>query len=313
MCTKSSVRSGMTLIELLVAIAIVGIIAALALVAVGSARESARRMECANNMRQIGVSIHSFVEQNNVFPQGGDAYSAFAQILPHLDQANLYNSINFDASASDATSRDGNQTAYATRLAVFVCPSEGTPDAGSGYGPSTYGGNHGVGFGPRGSARNGPFSLTIGRPAFGPARIRDGLSNTAAVSEFCRNESLDQRDPKRAVFEVGYFSRDQFREFVDRCAGADPRTAPTTITLKGRCWAFHEFGVSLYNHNLGPIGHSCDNGSADMGAWSASSEHAGGVNTLLLDGSVRFIRKSISLPVWQAMGSMDGGEIIQEP
>ncbi len=301
-------RCGLTLVEVLVVVFVIGIIAALVLPAVQAARETARRAQCANNLKEIGISINNFVSSEQKYPQGGNAYSPFVRMLPYIEQKNLYNSINFNEYAIGMNSLSANKTAYTTRLDVFVCPSDGSPDAG--HGPSNYGGNFGVGFGPGGVARNGPFASTIIRPAIGPERIRDGLSHTVAVSEILRNRDPDQRHRKRSVFMPGVYGRDQFHEFLERCRGLDPRSTPINPIIKGQ-WYFDGLGLSLYNHNIEPNGHTCFNGDALMGAWTATSGHSGGVNTLFLDGHVKFTKDAISVKTWHAIGSMDGGEIDQ--
>lgn len=144
-------RAGFTLIELLVTIGILSIVMALILPAVQSAREAARRVRCASNLRQIGLALQAYHATHNLFPtpwgmpnRGGEGrsivllkqFSIFTQLLPHLEESALYASINFDTGIDDfylrphvreAEGTEPNRTAIATRLGLLICPSDGVP------------------------------------------------------------------------------------------------------------------------------------------------------------------------------------------
>ena len=273
------------------------------------ARESARRARCANNLKQIGVAMSEHIDNKRAFPQIGGGLSPFSRILPHLDQEHLYNSINFEVPYYLAIGTGTNQTAYETLLDVFICPSDGD-EIGPG-GPCNYGGNVGFGFGPMGGgADNGPFASAAGfDPEITTADIRDGLSHTVAVSEFCRNQDLERRHPKRSVFDIGEI--DDFGSFTRKCVRLDPRKTAIYTRLKGRSWLLDGLGTTLYNHNLGPNGYTCGNANNYRGAWTAASFHRNGVHALFCDGRVAFIKDTINIKSWHAVGSMQGGEVDQ--
>ena len=128
-------RSAFTLIEIVVVLTIIGILAALILPAVQSARETARRSTCTNNLRQIGLASQNYLGVSNVFPAafGGTGYSAHTQFLPYLEQSSLYNAINQN-SPEGIDSGSQNLTADSTQLSVFLCPSDAAPYLPLGFG-----------------------------------------------------------------------------------------------------------------------------------------------------------------------------------
>jgi prepilin-type N-terminal cleavage/methylation domain-containing protein len=179
---------GFTLIELLVVIAIIGLLIALLLPAVQAAREAARRTQCVNNLRQIGLALHGYHDLNQRFPPGGwqwrpgndrrfrqIAWSAL--VLPHLEQQPLYESLNL-ATAFDSVE---NATGAATVLSVYLCPSSRRQEPRSaGLGGCDYGGLNGERItGPN----NPPKGVMLYDRAFPAAAIRDGLSQTIFISE----------------------------------------------------------------------------------------------------------------------------------
>lgn len=113
-------RSGFTLIELLVVIFIIGVLAALLMVAIQATREAARRTQCMNNLKQLGIALSSYASATGVFPHGGNGrgYSHHAMLLPYLDQMPLYNSINFSVLAPDC----GEGTPNYTNSRVVLAP-----------------------------------------------------------------------------------------------------------------------------------------------------------------------------------------------
>src|SRR4051794_5568988 len=142
-------RRGFTLIELLVVIAIIAVLIALLLPAVQAAREAARRSQCVNNLKQIGLAIHNYEQTNGAFPSGGlpaaasvlnpattlyGVWSAHARFLPFMEQTTIYNSINFAfRGRGDGTNAEPQQsTAFTARITTFLCPSR-TPPSGTWY------------------------------------------------------------------------------------------------------------------------------------------------------------------------------------
>jgi prepilin-type N-terminal cleavage/methylation domain-containing protein/prepilin-type processing-associated H-X9-DG protein len=195
-------RRAFTLIELLVVIAIIAVLIALLLPAVQSAREAARRVQCVNNLKQLGLGMHNYESSNGVLPpqmvltfnrSGGvswkSSWSASSRIIPYLELGTVYNAINYTNKTSDPS----NATAVSTQLAVFLCPSEPNPQAftttnnagvTTTYGVSNYGWCEGTWytFGGSSSAATTPGAIgsNLGRRF---ASITDGLSNTLLGAE----------------------------------------------------------------------------------------------------------------------------------
>jgi prepilin-type N-terminal cleavage/methylation domain-containing protein/prepilin-type processing-associated H-X9-DG protein len=176
---------GFTLIELLVVIAIIGVLVALLLPAVQSAREAARRTQCLNNLKQMGLAINTYHDVNNRYAPGGWINGATGQrwiawsalLLPHMEQKPLYDALNLDL----AYNAPANSTAASTVLAVFLCPSSRRVDMQvSGRGGCDYGGMYGERIT---SPNNPPKGAMLYETTFSAAQIRDGTSQTVFVGE----------------------------------------------------------------------------------------------------------------------------------
>lgn len=346
-------KSGFTLIELLVVIAIIGVLMSLLLPAVQAAREAARRIRCVNNLKQIGVALHHYHDALGVFPFGMGArlkYNVFmhhlthTQLLPYLEQASLYDSINFNFPTASGQNNFGppwaraafyvHATAFSTKVTTFLCPSDPAdfppvyydaivPEIV--YPGNNYLGNSGVN--PRGW-----WNPQVADGLFFPEQcmrmsdIADGASNTAAFSEHLQGD----RDQSRYTPHADYLYMQQFssalieqrnQSEIMRFARAcqDLKEAESTSTPLSNIldtWFQGNIGQGVYNHLLPPNHNSCE--SLELGisvlqavvASTASSNHPGGVNVLMADGSVRFAKDGISPTTWRALGTRAGGEVI---
>ena len=344
---RSSARStGLTLIELLVVIAIVGVIAGLVIPAVASVRETSRRLSCVNHLKQIGLSVQNHEAANRVYVPpmplrsdglGGlraspDAMSGYYELLPFLEQSTLYNAINLTAngfSRLTPASRE-NLTACHTRFTLLLCPSDSYASIGSQAGNSYR-------FNVNNSQPTGYRSMTIDyhiegefrAGAFVPdsfsraADFADGLSNTVGFAERSvgsfPNNDFDRRRDYWGAGLVGIFGSQSDDGVYAVCRSL--LSTPLDFTTRvGTRWAFAGNTDVWYNHVSTPNmeGGDCNLGNAttaeasycDLCSLAARSFHSGGVNCLMMDGSVHFVRNGIALPVWRALGSRAGSELV---
>jgi prepilin-type processing-associated H-X9-DG protein/prepilin-type N-terminal cleavage/methylation domain-containing protein len=301
--------AGFTLIEVLVVCFVIGLLIALLLPSVQSARESARRLQCTANLKQIGIAIQGYTSLHNVLPRGAKSYSLFSSILPDLDQPQLFNSINFSLDRPMPDARCANSTVAASTISVLVCPSDSVTSRRGGG--SSYGGNRGVGFTQFEVMNNGPFAVALGVPIVGPQNVTDGMSRTAAVAEFLGGV-YQSRDPLQAVFKIRdqIVGDDVFYQFLRLCETVDVTSAELGDE-KGREWIGHELGQTLYNHAMRPNGYTCTSVfGTRSGAWTAGSQHGVGANVLYLDGHVEMTHEEITLQIWRALGTMNKQEVI---
>jgi prepilin-type N-terminal cleavage/methylation domain-containing protein len=290
-------RLGFTLIELLVVIAIIGILLGLMLAAVQYARESARRIHCSSNLRQIGLAIHSYEAANKRFPHGATrgSHSFLIALLPYMEQHALFDRVDPSLRADQGVNLEVSKAF----LTSYRCPSEFAIMLGP-QGAS-YAGNFGTGVQTYGY--NGFFR----REQRGPIRssdITDGLSNTAAVSEILF--AHEQFERRRLVFRTPtrMDGRHELDQFASACASMTMGDTGTDAVTRGISWNYGDAGRAWYNHILGPNHNSCtNNGLVQEGAFSAASFHAGGVNWLAADGSVHFAPDLIAIDVWRRLGS----------
>ena len=314
MVAGDSRRLGFTLIEVLAVLAAIGILIALAIPAVQSAREAARRSECGNKLRQLTLALNAYEANHNCLPPGtaGLYISAHAALLPYMDHVIVYNALNFQFQRSSfGPVLAENTTAVLAADGAFACPS----DAASGpirLGRNNYAGNNGVGvqrYGYNGLFHGGvPALVRLGD-------VTDGASGTAAMTEWVGGLGYPfSRERKRVVLQTQkqLGAPDEFDAFARECDGLDPATAQLGApAFKGWNWLLGEFGFTLYNHTLPPNRNSCTNGGGyQIGAWTAGSNHPHGVNVAFLDGHVRFIAESVHVNVWRAFGSRNGAEVL---
>lgn len=305
---------GFTLIELLVVIAIIAVLIALLLPAVQSARESARRISCFNNLKQIGIAFHNYSDQFGVFPPGycsfwrsdggdfgtadddlGPGWAWGCMILPQLEQMPVYNSINFNLTLTFPQ----NRTAQLLRFNSFLCPSDNPKElvpvrdqtnsqtiytVASGNYVGMYGLGE-IGFAP--GAGNGMF-FRNSRVSF--RDLRDGSSQTFAAGE--RSHNLSYVTWTGRAVGGWLFKTSSFEGGTDQFL-ADPEESFTML--------------------LGPVG--LVDGLRTPNSPMAHVEdywsyHPGGVNFLFGDGSVHMIKSSIAPNVYRALATRAGGEVV---
>ena len=331
---------GFTLIESLVVVAVIATLIGLLLPAVQAARESARRAQCSNNLRQIGLALHNYHAQYNAFPfqstwyhlelqpmpppcgQGANFnFSAQVRLTPFLEQATLFNSLNVQLELCPEDGYDpqrANTTALNVRLGVLICPSDGIAAGDAGY-PTSYRGN--VGVGPNvGTSSESPDSGNGFFPRedrFTAALVTDGLSSTVAFSErVVGSGDWKAGSPTRDFGDIninrGAFLTADSALDVCRLAAASPGFPLTT--LGGYRWYKASRENAYYCHAQEPNG-SIPDGLVDWGdvagIVTARSFHRDGVNALMGDGSTRFVTGSIHRAVWRALGSRAGGELVE--
>jgi prepilin-type N-terminal cleavage/methylation domain-containing protein/prepilin-type processing-associated H-X9-DG protein len=307
-------RSGFTLIELLVVISIIAVLIALLLPAVQSAREAARRIQCVNNLKQIGLALHNYVESRGVLPGADMVFnvtelSALTNILPYLEQSNVYNTVNMAFNYQDPT----NTTAMYTVINGFICPSD-LPSAVPALGAQTnYMANMGSGIVWQASINQNatmppPNGVFYGDSSTRFAAITDGLSNTSFYSERILADGNNSIVSPIAdvFFSVAFPTTPD--QAMQQCNALNINDLSTQFPLfMGAPWLC---GQHIFLHVTPPNSRSCGFFAALRAVMPASSRHSGGVNTLFGDGSVKFIKNSIDLQTWRALGTRAGGEVI---
>ena len=328
------VRRAFTLIELLVVIAIIGVLIALLLPAIQAAREAARRSQCQNNLKQLGLALQNYHAATGVFPPGdmyptssswssGWSVSALLMILPHLERADIYDSFNIglrvDGSAADSptdASSQGNYTAIRNQVETFLCPSDN---------PRYQFLSNYVG------SRGGPFQLRgqdfgffrSASAAAGPVRIGDLVDGTAATAMMSEalsrpNTAIPAGDPDsvRCYYTAPENTTNTVaaaNAFLDGCrdvTGNSYGCARGNICSWQQAYVAHN-AYFYYNHFGTPNTLSCRNYAANSwnidrwGSAPPSSAHSGGVNVLLADGAVQFVTDAIDRQTWWAYGSLD--------
>lgn len=324
--TRSRTRQAFTLVELLVVIAIIGVLVALLLPAVQAARESARRMSCVNNLKQIALALHNFHDSHGRFPYGSSCAAGSvgcspqpgptwaAAILPQMEQQNAYDLFDFKVTLI----HPNNDAAVKQVIQGYMCPSDdvsGNPLQG---GLSMFQGGAHL------SSNNPPNSMTLSYPASMGNTSDGGWDGARCVfcpagsgSWCCRGFDFGTRSIEDGF---GMFHR-AFHPDVSLGNVTDGTSHTYLVgeTLPSQC-AYN--GAFIHNFPLGgttiPLNSFVEEGGpvADTAWFHAcgfKSRHPGGANFALADGSVDFVNENINYYVYNSMGSRDGGEIGETP
>ena len=313
-------RRGFTLIELLVVIAIIAVLIALLLPAVQAAREAARRAQCLNNLKQIGLGMHNYHSVHESFPPGelcptnllGMRVFWTCYVLPYLELGPLGDAYNFSLSVNVVPNGGGlygptNSTVTQAAIATYLCPSDvgGKMARGAFYWART---NYVAAYSPDGVMveKGAPFTYE---------NTFNGASNPAtrkALSNFNITRGL----------------RDVTDGSSNTIAVSETVTGPDG-TNDGRGTAWYDWGVQYTHHrppnslipdSVFPAGYCVNTkrgapcigtaSSWSMQDYAARSLHPGGVNAVMADGSVKFVKNTINLNIWQAIASINAGEVV---
>jgi prepilin-type N-terminal cleavage/methylation domain-containing protein len=340
-------QRGFTLIELLVVIAIIAILVALLLPAVQQAREAARRTQCKNNLHNIGLALHNYLDTFSILPFGkGPSYpgvpvyarwSQHAMILPYIDQGPLYNTIDFNYGPETPgmagvinfmppSVNAGGQNAAASRalIPLFHCPSDPVAGTAGWPGANNYVGNQGGWLcdrsdSPGVATDNSPAELQTGVFYFlSKCRARDfvdGMSQTAMFSEKLKGDGSPR--PKTDMFVIPHqTSRDAT---FNTCQAINPLTATPLTSKWGASWVMGENCCTQYNHVAVPNSLTCG-GTGFPGTMTnmamqvaPTSYHTGGVHMLMGDASVHFCSDNVDLNLWRSIGTRASGEAVTLP
>jgi prepilin-type N-terminal cleavage/methylation domain-containing protein/prepilin-type processing-associated H-X9-DG protein len=328
-------RRAFTLIELLVVIAIIAVVIALLLPAAQAAREAARRMQCTNNMKQLGLAIHNYHSIHNSIVPGriwktlpdGKFPTIFSGtpntpwcvlMLPQLEQQALYDAFNFSLGTegpspiNKAAGFFANSTVMGTRIGLFQCPTDSvrtfqmpTSFAGGALsGPILTKGNYAVSWGNTNWRQAAIGTTNYLQSAFGHnsqltfGSVTDGLSTTVFMAEVLQGDTHDVRGLLWSTVPGG-------------CSFMTRFTPNATQDYLGAAVGGDQLNLCTNDpdHKLPCVGGAGDkavlNGFAGARSW-----HAGGINTLWGDGSVHFVKNSINAQIWIAINSIQAGEVV---
>ncbi len=347
--TKRRRPAGFTLIELLVVIAIIAVLIALLLPAVQAGREAARRSQCVNNLKQMGLAAMNFESSNSYLPPGwgppapgGGAAcpSTQAILLQYLENNQVYNAFNFSSSINiDAATANPNYTAQSQVISAYNCPSDPSTTKLMGYlGYSNYFGSLGAtasalyGGSIPGEETNsnllGIFNVTVNETGATNSRgilpygvtsnvtiasVTDGTSNTAMFAETKKSPltTTTSADLVNTVFYTTYAAGFNYTPIAGACG--------SSLTYSRGQQYYRNFNsASQYTHTVPPnttmyADCSANNGNA-INFFSchiaARSFHSGGVNVCFTDGSVHFVKNTINPLIWRCSGTRMGGEVV---
>jgi prepilin-type N-terminal cleavage/methylation domain-containing protein/prepilin-type processing-associated H-X9-DG protein len=329
-------QAAFTLIELLVVIAIIGVLIALLLPAVQAAREAARRAQCTNNLKQLGLAVQNYETTIGALPPAGvvrplgtgfffGGWSVHGRILPYTEQTNAFNAINFDLSYSNPI----NTTITRTLISTFLCPSEPRQElVQHSFGlaaPTNYGwcmGDWYVWGGLAGQQNRAAFQFNAARRL---AEFSDGMSQSLLAAEV-KTQQRYVRDFAGGLSNINapdaipQPNADPYAVAPEYNAGGSLQATGHTEWVDGHvhqsgmttAWPPNKriSGSSDPSLDLDLTGIREQSGGPTFSAITARSHHPGGVNALFGDGSVKFIKNSIDGRTWRALGTIHSGEVV---
>jgi len=348
---RAETRRGFTLIELLVVIAIIAVLIALLLPAVQSAREAARRAQCTNNLKQIGLGLHNYHSTHNTFPLGGTVnwsgygynanwgtWSAQALLLGYMEGQPIYNAANFNWVCCWTQGWNINSTCTLAILNVFICPSDGlspVPTQNDIWTGETNNYHASVGASTDFFNPSGLFAES--QLCYGVQDCTDGTSNTIAYGEALVGSNNQQAVRWRsgpvlsaasALCGKSWCGVTNVSTFYNQVL-ADLQTCEQGFVTengsgnqKGFRWCENLGGFSLINTVVPPSigtyrfgwcalrGGNPNSNASDGQYQNVNSNHPGGANVLFGDGSVHFLKSSIAIRTYWALGTRNGGEVI---
>ena len=338
-------RPAFTLVELLVVIAIIGILVGLLLPAVQAAREAARRMQCSNNLKQIGLAIHNYESANKRYPNGtmdqnpantpannrpwqaGDHRkgTVLVKMLPYIEQGNLFNTIDFRFDVvrqlnAQAPFNDGRQDMRQTSIPIYRCPSDGTSQSRLGRQDQLY--NYSLSIGNQNMNSRGGWCNEhpnnsvdtraqgiIGGNLFGNGRAGHGNSNTArnisgVISRYSWSAKFsDLSDGTSNTIAGGEILPSCHDHHRGGWYNANGQWTSTTSRIN-----FNTCGKRAIPDN----GQNCNDYRNWMTSGGFKSDHTGGAQFVLGDGSVHFLSETIDYTTYQRLGSRNEGEVVTD-